>query len=69
MFREEDEPEGNFSKALDFLLTYLRNKSDVSFLLKLLSIKTRFDRGERSKEVLDGMKNYTKVMKIVAENT
>ena len=68
-FREDEESEGNFSKALDFLLNYLRNKSDYKFLLKLLAYKAQYDRGDRSKDVLDGMKNYTKVMKSVTEVT
>lgn len=68
-FRDEDEYEGNFSEAIDFLLTILRLDSNFSGMLKFLSYKARFDRGERSSEVIDGVRHAEKLINIIKNLT
>lgn len=65
LFRDENETDGNFSKSLDHLLNMLRNKTDFAYFLKLISYKNRYDKGERSKEVLDAMRKYTMLINSV----
>ena len=62
--------DGNFSKGLNFLLRLLRNHSNFSDLLRFFNYKARYDRGERSKEVLNGKKGFeTALLKIMTELT
>jgi len=68
-FREEGEPGGNFSEALDFLLALLRNNTKFATYLKLLQYYDKYQKGDRSKEVLDKVKEYTKLINIVAHET
>lgn len=68
-FREEGEPGGNFSEALDFLLALLRNNTNFTTYLKLLQYFDRYQKGDRSKEVLDKVKEYTKLINIVVNTT
>lgn len=65
LFIKEGGSEGNFSQALNFLLILLRNNSNFSGSLKFMQYKARYDRGERSKEVLQGVKEFTKLFNII----
>ena len=68
-FRDEEDYEGNFSEALDFLLTILRLDSNFTGILKFLSYKARFDRGDRSSEVVDGVRRAEKLINIIKNLT
>ena len=60
---------GNFSAALDFCITTLRMNTKFSRYLELVEYKARFDRGERTQEVLDGVREFAKVINIVKSIT
>jgi len=68
-FYDEGRGRGNFSAALDFCLTLLRLNTKFSKYLELVEYKARYDRGERSSEVLDGVREFAMVINIVMDLT
>lgn len=58
VYRDEEEPDGNFSKALDLVIFLLRERSNFSTYLSYMEYKARFDGGERTKEVLNKIKEF-----------
>lgn len=57
-FREEGEAEGNFSEALDWFITSARINSNMSPHLRHWVYKWKYECGDRSEEVIEGMKRY-----------
>lgn len=47
---------GNFSKALNFLFRMMRKNKEFGHILYLITMRAEFDRGYRTKEVIDGAK-------------
>jgi len=68
-FLNEEGGIGNFSAALDFCITLLRLNTKFSKYLELVEFKARYDRGERTQEVLDGVREFAKIINIVREVT
>lgn len=60
---------GNYSEALDFILRIVRNDSNFSGLLKYLTYKGRFDRGERSTEVVHGVREFERMLNVIINLT
>jgi len=56
LFRGEDDASGNFSRALDYILEQFRLDNEFSKLLSLIKCKAEFERGVRTKEVINGAK-------------
>ena len=57
-FREPDETTGNFSEALNYLLTFVRLHSDMAPHIRHWVYKHRYLCGDRSEETMEGMKRY-----------
>ena len=68
-FYDEEKGKGNFSAALDFCLTLLRLNTKFSKYLQLVEYKAKYDRGDRSKEVLEGIREFAKIINIVMDLT
>jgi hypothetical protein len=61
-FMNEDDVEGNFSEAMNFLLNIMRTESWYSDTLHYLLLRGRYLRGDRSEEVLSGMKSFERIL-------
>jgi hypothetical protein len=61
-FREDDEVEGNFSESLNFLIELIRIKSQWKEDFQAFEYRARYLRGERTNEVLEGMKRAELIM-------
>ena len=68
-FINENKNVGNFSAALDFCITLLRLNTKFSEYLRYIELKARYDRGDRSSEVVDGVKEFAKIINIMKNVT
>lgn len=68
LFREPDMPEGNFSAAINYILKKFYTEDEFSKLLALLKCKAEFDRGVRSRKVIEGKKQLDLFMTKLALN-
>jgi len=59
----------NFSKALDFILFLFRTNTHYSTTTKLLRYKALYDRGVRTREVLNGVRELETLIKIIQDET
>ena len=57
LFYEERKNEGNYSQALDWILTNFRLYTKYKDLVKFLEYHAAYERGVRTKETIDAMKN------------
>jgi len=57
MFREGNDV-GNFSEALDFILTLFRNETKYKAFMRGIKYKASYDRGVRTREVIDEVKKF-----------
>lgn len=58
----------NFSEALNFILNIINNSNIKDFLV-FLRFKYRFDNGERTKEVIEGNKEFYRLLNVTLEIT
>jgi hypothetical protein len=63
MFLNETRNDGDFSKAIDWILTTFRLKSEFKDLIKLLQYYDRYQHGERTEEVLQKTKEFQIILK------
>jgi hypothetical protein len=63
MFLDEERNDGDFSKALDWVLTTFRNKTEFSALIDLLTHYSKYQRGSRTKEDIEKTKQFLALLK------
>lgn len=68
-FYDDNRNEGNFSEALNFLIYLLRERTPLSGTFKFFEYKARYDRGERSKEVLKGKRDFEALILFMKNST
>jgi len=61
-FRDSDQSRGNFNDALNYIITSFRNDKEFGKLLSLLRCKAEFDRGVRTRPVIEGNKQLDKLL-------
>lgn len=59
--------DGDFSKALDFILYTFRTKTHYSKIIKLLKFKADFDAGIRTAVVLDGVRQLQALLQEIED--
>lgn len=63
-FFNERRNEGNLSKGLDLVLFLFRNNTRFKKMMELIECKSRYERGDRSRKVLQGMKEMEVLLKM-----
>jgi len=59
----------NFSKGLNFILNLFRNHSNFSDTVKYLIYRYRFDKGDRSEEVIKGVTEIESILLRMLDET
>lgn len=63
MFLDDNRNEGDVSKALDWVLSTFRHKTQFSALVDLLTHYSRYQRGSRKKEDIEKTKQLQALLK------
>ncbi len=73
LFRDSYDPEhpheGNYSAGLNFIIEQFRKQDELGKLLQLLFMKTQYDNGVRSKEVIESVKHLEAYLALLQSNT
>ena len=69
LFLNENQNKGNVSQALDWILTRFKNDTKYKGLVQFLVHKANYDRGSRTKEDIEAMKNLLIFIESVEEST
>lgn len=69
LFYEPKQNRGNYSKALDWILTNFRLYTKYKDLIKFVSYHADYQRGIRTRETIEAMKNLLVFLETVEQTT